>query len=688
MEDKFTWVEFYTKFADVLLGYKDNRELLLKKLHTVFDNVKLQFPTLEKNGKATDIDPFTVYGMFNRKLKEENRIRIIEGIAKEFNITTKTPKDVNGIPVLTIKTSFFVANRGTNDIDNLWHLFEVTLKLSDNDSMKSKEKFKIWFDKVMLQKGIKWNITMGLFWIRPLYFISLDKPNQDVIRKYQKLGQLPNSFNLTDKQKIKADEYLAALNAVKELINSGITMSKNIAEFSYNASEGKIPELTPNPKPKPVVPEKKYWWLIANPKMWDLKGLEIGGRRKYTLHNENNNLRKIAENFRNAKVGDIVFGYEASPTKAIVSILEVSRSANDIDIEFVKKENLVSPITYSNLKNDEILKDIQGLGKQGSLFSVKERQAKRIFELIQDYNPSPVTLPNKYSDETFLESVYINEEELSTLKNLVKRKKNIVLQGAPGVGKTFVAKRLAYCIMGLKDDTHVQVVQFHQNYSYEDFVIGYKPIATEGQVLFELKDGCFKAFCDNAAQYPDEAFFFIIDEINRGNLSKIFGELLMLIENDKRGEEHTIKLAYGDTEFYVPENVYIIGMMNTADRSLALIDYALRRRFAFYTMKPAFDNITFKNYQKQLNNSKFDQLIEAIKKLNKNIADDAALGEGFCIGHSYFCELKNDDTLESYLREIIEYDIADTLREYWFENKKIAETEIKKLNEVVNSDKR
>ena len=244
------------------------------------------------------------------------------------------------------------------------------------------------------------------------------------------------------------------------------------------------------------------------------------------------------------------------------------------------------------------------------------------------------------------------------LVNLLKRKKNIILQGAPGVGKTFAAKRLAYSIMGVKDDSKIVFVQFHQNYSYEDFIMGYRP---EGSG-FELKYGIFYRFCQKAASQPEKEFFFIIDEINRGNLSKIFGELLMLIENDYRGEKTT--LAYNGLSFSVPKNLYIIGMMNTADRSLAMMDYALRRRFSFFEVAPAFDSDGFNNYKDSIENETFNLLIERIKELNQDITKE--LGAGFCIGHSYFCG--QEICSEDWLREIVEYDIIPMLSEYWFDD--------------------
>ena len=264
-----------------------------------------------------------------------------------------------------------------------------------------------------------------------------------------------------------------------------------------------------------------------------------------------------------------------------------------------------------------------------------------------------------YDAEQFLEEVFMTEESYNTLVALVETKKNVILQGAPGVGKTFAAKRLAYSMMGVKDPNRVMMVQFHQSYSYEDFIMGFRP-SGDG---FELKRGAFYNFCKRAGIDSENDYFFIIDEINRGNLSKIFGELFMLIESDKRGVE--LQLLYSDEKFSVPSNVYIIGMMNTADRSLAMLDYALRRRFAFYDLKPGFDTEGFRKYRRSLESEKFDRLIDCVKKLNDAIAEDDSLGEGFCIGHSYFCNLKK--ATDQALFAIVEFELIPLLKEYWFD---------------------
>lgn len=282
-----------------------------------------------------------------------------------------------------------------------------------------------------------------------------------------------------------------------------------------------------------------------------------------------------------------------------------------------------------------------------------------------------------YEKKDFMDETFLTEDETDEIVTILKRNKNIILQGAPGVGKTWTAKRIAYLMMGGVDEDRIQTVQFHQTYSYDSFIEGYRP--DEGS--FHLEPGVFRAFCKKAAEdeYKRD-YFFIIDEINRGNISKIMGEVLSLIEVGYRGKEHSMKLSY-NSEFYVPENLYIIGMMNTADRSLSIIDYALRRRFAFISMTPKFESEGFKSFNSAIHNPKYKKVIDAVIDLNKEISDDPALGKGFEIGHSYFC-LKNE-VKDAELLTILKYQIIPMIREYWFDNPSKAEEEAKKLLESV-----
>lgn len=405
-----------------------------------------------------------------------------------------------------------------------------------------------------------------------------------------------------------------------------------------------------------------YWWLNANPKIWSFSDIAVGETQAYTLYNENGNKRRIFQNFLDAKVGDVVIGYESNPVRQIVAIGRVSAEQDGEKLFFEKVETLSSPIDYAVLKECPELENMEYFrNPQGSLFKLTRSEYEFILDMIREENPIvTASSSDAYTKDDFLNEVYMTEERYETFVNVLRNKKNIILQGAPGVGKTFAARRLAWSMMGEKDDSRIEFVQFHQNYSYEDFMMGYKPVE-EG---FELKYGIFYRFCQKAANQPDKEFFFIIDEINRGNMSKIFGELLMLIEKDYRGTKMT--LAYNGLPFSVPKNLYIIGMMNTADRSLAMIDYALRRRFSFFEIEPGFDSQGFISYQNGLNSETLDELISKVKELNRKIAADKSLGRGFCIGHSYFCG--RDVCTDEWLHSVVDYDILPMLSEYWFDD--------------------
>lgn len=416
----------------------------------------------------------------------------------------------------------------------------------------------------------------------------------------------------------------------------------------------------------PDISKVNHWWLVASPKYWTFSDIKVGEQVVYTVKNDKGNKRRIPANFEQAKTGDIVIGYEANPVKCIVALAKVSKASDGETISFVKTETLSTPVSWFDFKNSPEIADMEFIrNPNGSFFRLTEDEYNFLLELIRQENPEddnpllPVDAPELYDDKNFLSEVFMSEYDLSSLKKLLRHKKNIILQGAPGVGKTYSAKRLAYVMMGMTDESRIKMVQFHQNYSYEDFIMGYKPTASG----FELREGVFYEFCRKAANDPDRDYYFIIDEINRGNLSKIFGELLMLIENGYRGK--TVQLAYRKEEFAVPENLYLIGMMNTADRSLAMIDYALRRRFSFFTMHPGLDSAGFKAEISRHDDTRVEKVVEVIRQLNSAIANDDSLGEGFRIGHSYFC---NHDTSTDWIENVVRYDICPMLEEYWFDN--------------------
>lgn len=444
----------------------------------------------------------------------------------------------------------------------------------------------------------------------------------------------------------------------------GFYISRNIskpADKESNQADSDDMEFTEKPKSSE---EHRYWWLNANPKIWSFSNLQTSHVQEYTLFNENGNKRRVFQNFLDARAGDLVIGYESNPVKQVVALAKVSAANDGKKICFEKTESLVNPIDYRTLKECPELEQMEFFqNPNGTFFKSTKDEYEFIMDMIREENPlTSKDMNTSYTKKDFLSEVYMSENQYDRLSGVLLNKMNLILQGAPGVGKTFTAKRLAYSLMGEKDDSRIEFVQFHQNYSYEDFVMGYRPSGDS----YELKYGIFYQFCKKAENHRDKKFFFIIDEINRGNLSKIFGELLMLIEKDYRGTKAT--LAYNGMPFSVPKNLYIVGMMNTADRSLAMIDYALRRRFSFFEMAPAFESKGFKEYQHSLDNRTFNELISEIVKLNGEISRDKSLGKGFCIGHSYFCGKTKETCTNEWMQSVVNYDILPMLSEYWFDD--------------------
>jgi hypothetical protein len=433
--------------------------------------------------------------------------------------------------------------------------------------------------------------------------------------------------------------------------------------------------------------EINYWWLNANPKIWSISNHKIGEKQTYTTHNEKGNKRRIYKYFVEAKPGDLIIGYESTPTKLIKAIYKITKGiytttiGEEIEFELIKLLDV--PVHWSELKENAQLEKCEVLiNNQGSLFKLTAEE----FEIIRDIIDEKAILFEKESANLSIENYkilddaekpFLSETKIDEIISSLLYKKNIILQGPPGVGKTFIAKKIAYQIMGKTDDSKIRMVQFHQSYAYEDFIQGIRP-STNGN--FYVKNGLFYEFCKKAELDAKNDYFFIIDEINRGNLSKIFGELMMLIESDKRGK-YAIPLTYSeknDTPFSVPPNLYIIGTMNTADRSLSIVDYALRRRFRFLDLQPEF-SISFTNFLKSqgISIGDADTLCAKINKLNQDLSSDKHLGSGFQIGHSYFCG-KPKDSFNEWFTDIINFEIKPLLEEYWFDNKT-------KVDEAVNT---
>ena len=705
--NQFDWVNFYKEFASTLLQYKNNREILVEKVEKIYELTGIDMPTLERNRKLVDIDPFTVFGLFNKSsMTIDNRIKLISTVASLFDIKAPIPTSFDGIPLLNNQNAtyyYFIDERDEDDIDILWGLYESALMYANDSNSKNTSMLSQYFDLAINKKGNgNSKITMGLYWIAPTYFLNLDQRNTWYIYESGKMPtDLVDSLPIVE-DKISASKYFEIVDKLKAFLDSNQSIFKNFIELSFEAwrySE-EVNRLKRAEKKQSKARAKGaaladddietiHYWIYSpgkGAKIWDecydnsimaIGWDAIGDLRGYNSKDE---IKQVMNKYydpsrsyihsacatwefaNEMKPGDIVFaknGMHLIIGRGIVKsdyIYDPQRK----EFKNIRKVEWTDRGEWECSRQSPMktLTDITS-------FTEYVEQLNLFFDrdMLDDGETLETSYPT-YDKDRFLDSVYMSDERYNTLVSLVKSKKNIILQGAPGVGKTFAAKRLAYSMMGVKDPNRVMMVQFHQSYSYEDFIMGFRP----SENGFKLKHGVFYEFCKRAEVDSDNDYFFIIDEINRGNLSKIFGELFMLLESDKRGV--ALQLLYADEKFSIPENLYIIGMMNTADRSLAMLDYALRRRFAFFELKPAFESYGFKSYQKSLNNDKFDKLIECIKQLNLAIKSDETLGAGFCIGHSYFCDLDKSemDELEAALIRIVDFEIIPLLSEYWFDD--------------------
>ena len=676
---KYDWIDIYQEFANRLLHYKNNRIELIRMLQEIYKELNLNYPLKDGEEAGKDVCPFSVMGIFNRQISDKNRINILSKIKNKFNLNSNVPTDFSGIPLLSNMMSMFyhfTPYRKDSDIPNLWNLFEMALQYADNQNESNYYEFCKSYNTVIEQPLVKWNITMGLYWIRPYTYLNLDAKNREYLSKtedeFKVIRSISNLKNVPT-----AEEYLKIIDECKRIFNTETSKFKNFVEFSDNA-------FLTNKKSNASF---LRWFKPLLEALKELGGTATPGevRRKIIedekLSEEDTNevrgkteVNKFTNELAFARSYLVLEGLIDGSERGVWKITEIGKNIEMTDEEatrifskWVAKLKEKRDCNSRSMDNLLVGTDLDLTGVQTQRFVENE-----IWQNEYDY-----------TKEDFLKEVFMDSEQYDIVKNTLIRKKNIILQGVPGVGKTFCAKKLFFSIIGKKDDTKIKTVQFHQSYSYEDFIQGFRP-NKDGK--FELKDGIFYNIVKEAREEWENAekenrraleYCIIIDEINRGNLSKVFGELMMLIEGDKREKEWAVKLTYSpDEDFYIPKNLYIIGTMNTADRSLTMIDYALRRRFSFITLKPAFENKKLENYL--INNEGIEdefatKLTQMYIGLNRFIKDTFK-NNNFVIGHSYFINQLDIGKLEQSYNEIVEYDIKPLLEEYFFgEEEKIDE---------------
>lgn len=573
-EHRFQWTRFYEAVADKLIQFKDKRGELVAGIHAIASrvdalaNLQDQFPD-GTTGPLRDICPFTAFGIFNRGIKDANRKAIAKELADFLGVKEPVPETFEGIPVLNNQRSWFFSyekSRQPTDINALWEVFAAALRFAISDDPDIRDSFAKAFDDATARQGVAWNLTFGLYWVRPWVFAPLDTRSREYLEKKLSL-EIGNSGH---KHLPSAADYLSLVEALEIRFSEEAFPVHSFPELSLAA----------------------WRFTSSNP--------------------------------------------EIKP-----ALTDGSNAEDDVDAEGEAATTRVPPQAYS--------------------------------------------VDNILADGCFLERT-----ELGRMLERLRTKKNVILQGPPGTGKTWLAKRLAYALMGQRDESQIRVLQFHPNMSYEDFVRGWRPT---GEGKLALVDGPFMEMVRAALKAPAAPHVVVIEEINRGNPAQIFGEVLTLIEADKRNPDEAIELCHRRAEgerVFIPDNVFFIGTMNVADRSLALVDFALRRRFAFVDLEPRL-GLAWRKWvtgRCGVETGFLDEIERRIVALNEEIASDPSLGKPFMIGHSYVTPAVGIEITNArdWFVQVVETEIGPLLEEYWFDARDKAKDARKRLIEGLQAN--
>ena len=706
MINQFTWIPIYQELADKLAGWENRQPELISFLEELRAQGFVITPLHDKDADGArfllkEIDPFTFFGIFNRRIGYDQRTLILSQMKQFFGLQSELPEDFNGVPVLNNMKSWFFPNqvsRGISDIGRLWRVFQLALE----ESPLENEEFLKAFDEALAVKQTNVNLTMGLFWIRPQTFLNLDQTNRSYLGIRLPDAGLTAKFYIDAMASVLADgkpfpELSLAAWGVENERTRRVAESR---EAGYRAWGG-----------------INYWLAGA---YWDDRDpadqtqrfveegvWENGYHNRYI--NEVMSMRvndKIAIKATSTQRRDLPFEarnktISRMTIKAIGTIVANRNDGRTVEVEwdstfeekvwyFYTNRNTIWHLrtddSYRLKEYAQKLRDFVWYGREQDHDWFRKRflSLRETDHILSEYIEA--SKPPYSIEDLVASGVFLGEAELTDILARLQSKKAMILQGPPGVGKSFIARKLAYALMKEMDNERLETVQFHQSYSYDDFVRGYRPVAGKAG-SFTLQNGVFYEFCQKAIKDPDREYVFIIDEINRGNLSQIFGELLMLIEADKRGPEFALPLTYRNEDephFFVPPNLFLIGLMNLADRSLAMVDYALRRRFVFVSLKPQFESELFRQWlsARSMKPELVELIMERLTGLNDEIKADPFLGENYQIGHSFF--LPRGDNFAGLTTEwyqgIVRTEIIPLLKEYWFDHpRKADEAEMKLL---------
>jgi 5-methylcytosine-specific restriction protein B len=695
----FTWIPIYAELAGELTKWENRQNELISFLEELRTQGFVITPLADKDGEGTrsllrEIDPFTFFGVFNRRLSFDQRLAILVQIKSYFQLHSELPEDFDGVPFLNNMKSWFVSNqssRRAHDVEKLWRVFQLALRdapLGDHDFLQA-------FDEALTVKQTNVNLTMGLFWIRPNEFLSLDQTNRTYLGIRLPEGGLNAAFYVSAVRDVREEGRpfpelsLAAWGAENERMRR----IAETREAEYRAWGGINFWLVSAYWDDVDPPDQTARFLEEG--VWEPGSQSRSAADIFSMRvNDRIAIKAVSTQRKNLPFDARSQTVARMTIKAIGTIVANRNDGRTVEVEwdpafgektwyfFTSRKpvwRLRTDESYRFKEYAERLRDFVWFGREQDydLFLKHPPQGLDTEETPEE-DATQTHKPYSVEDLTAA-GIFLDEDELRQILLRLETRKAMIVQGPPGVGKTFLARRLAYALMKEVDNERLEMVQFHQSYSYDDFVRGYRPLESKGGG-FGLQNGVFYDFCQKAVNDPGHDYVFIIDEINRGNLSLIFGELLLLIEADKRGPDHAVPLIYhspDEPRFYVPQNLYLIGLMNLADRSLAMLDYALRRRFVFITLRPQYESDRFRRWllERSMQRELVDLIVSRMSELNRQIKNDPLLGENYQVGHSYFIPRGDDFSAldKSWYQSIVRTEIVPLLKEYWFDNPRKAE---------------